>query len=287
MTTEARKRFGSSLNPILGVKAFPEDNKTVSTQRRLENIMVQKLEPGKFQPRREFDISALEDLSASIREQGILQPLVVRETQKGVYEIIAGERRWRAAQMAGLQQVPVVISAITDEEALAFGVIENIQRQDLNPVEEAIALNRLIEEFGMTHEQVSKSVGKSRSSVSNILRILKLSSHVRDCLIKKQINLGHAKSLVVLPPEQQDKICDEIINNKYNARNTEKMVKSVKEHGIKNVNHSHPRTNEWKKSIEHMLQMKVDICVDKRGKGKVTISVDGEYQLDQIVDSLS
>lgn len=287
MSTKAKKRFGSSLNPILGVNAFSAEEGSELIPKKLENIMVQNLEPGTFQPRKEFDEGALNELAASIKAQGILQPLVVRETSKDFYEIIAGERRWRAAQLAGLQQVPAVISSITDEEALAFGLIENIQRQDLNPVEEAIALNRLIDDFGMTHEQVSKSVGKSRSAVSNMLRLLKLSPHVQECLIKRHIDLGHAKTLVVLPNEQQDKICDEIIQNKYTARDSERLVKSAKSHGASKAQHSHPKINEWKKSIEHMLQMKTDIKVDERGRGKVVISVDDAVQIEQIIDSLS
>jgi ParB family chromosome partitioning protein len=205
----------------------------------------------------------------------------------GTYEIIAGERRWRAAQMAGLQQVPAIVTSVTDEEALAFGVIENIQRQDLNPIEEALALNRLIHDFGMTHEQVAKSVGKSRSSVSNTLRLLKLSKIVQDSLISKKIELGHAKALIVLSPDQQDRACQEIIHNKYNSRQVEQLVRKFKSKSNQNMLISHPKVPDWKKSIEYMLQMGVDIKVNEQGKGKVIISVNDAFQVEQIIDSLS
>lgn len=285
MTTVSKKRFGASLNPVLGVEVFPEDKG--KEEKKLLNLMVQNLEPGRFQPRKEFAPDALEELAASIKSQGILQPLIVRELNSDCYEIIAGERRWRAAQMAGLQQVPAIVSKITDEEALAFGLIENIQRKDLNPVEEAVALSRLIDEFGMTHEQVSKSVGKSRSAVTNTLRLLKLSEYVKQCLIEKKIEIGHAKTLVVLPDEQQDKMCKEILDNKYSARDAERLIRSAKQHGSSRAKHSHPNVESWKASIERMLAMAVQIKVDESGKGKVIISVKDAFQIEQIIDSLS
>ncbi len=201
MTTSLRKNFGGGLDAVLGAvnsDAVVSEN----AGKELKTLMVQQLSPGIYQPRREFDQVALQELSNSIASQGIVQPIVVRNSGNEKYEIIAGERRWRAAQMAGLQQVPVITCDISDESALAFGLIENIQRQDLNPIEEAFVLKWLIEEFKMTHEQVAKSVGRSRATVSNMLRLLNLSQPVQVQLVSKQLDVGHAKLLLVFSTEE-------------------------------------------------------------------------------------
>ena len=201
MTTSLRKNFGGGLDAVLGAvnsDAVVSEN----AGKELKTLMVQQLSPGIYQPRREFDQVALQELSNSIASQGIVQPIVVRNSGNEKYEIIAGERRWRAAQMAGLQQVPVITCDISDESALAFGLIENIQRQDLNPLEEAFVLKWLIEEFKMTHEQVAKSVGRSRATVSNMLRLLNLSQPVQVQLVSKQLDVGHAKLLLVFSTEE-------------------------------------------------------------------------------------
>lgn len=284
MSTSNRRNFGSGLNPILGKKVFPETPEV--HLKKLLNVMVQNVFPGEYQPRTEFDPIALDELASSIKSQGIIQPLVVREVGIDRYEIIAGERRWRAAQMAGLQQVPVIISKISNEEALAFGLIENIQRKDLNPIDEAVALKRLIDEFGMTHEQVSKSVGKSRTSVSNTLRLLKLSSFAKNCLSKKQIEVGHAKSIITMSIEKQDKICQEIINNKYTVRDVEKISKTTE--SISKIKKGrHAETDNWEKRIKHLLQMDVALNINETGSGKIIIKVKDAFQIEQFIDSLS
>lgn len=182
----SRRSFGGGLDSVLNV--INTDVKTFETQSKQEIVkcvVVHKILPGKFQPRKDFDPERLKDLASSIKKQGILQPIIVRECVDNEYEIIAGERRWRAAQMAGLQKVPVIICNISDESALAFGLIENIQRQDLNPIEEAVAIKRLIEEFKMTHEKVADSIGRSRAVVSNMLRLLNLTPSVQELLTRK------------------------------------------------------------------------------------------------------
>ena len=204
MTVSSHRRLGGGLDAILGaVNANSSDELLENSKQEFKKIMVNQLVPGQYQPRRQFDQKALEELSLSISKQGIIQPIVVRKINMSEYEIIAGERRWRAAQMAGLQQVPVIICNVTDESALAFSLIENIQRQDLNPIEEAVALKRLVEEFKMTHEQVAESVGRSRSMVTNMLRLLNLVPSVQQLLVEKKLDIGHARLLLVFSKDDQ------------------------------------------------------------------------------------
>jgi len=196
-----KRGLGKSLDALLAYTnretPAPISEKTPEQLTQLSTHVIQR---GKYQPRREIALDTLEELAASIRTQGIIQPLVVRPVGEGKYEIIAGERRWRAAQLAGLHEVPVIIREVPDEAAIAIALIENIQRENLNPIEEGVAFQRLIDEFNLTHQQAADVVGKSRASISNLLRLLALPDKVKNMLESGVIEMGHARTLVTLPP---------------------------------------------------------------------------------------
>ena len=200
-----------------------------SSADQLKTMPVTALQPGKYQPRTFMDPASLESLAESIRAQGIMQPIVVRKVSQDRYEIIAGERRWRAAQLAGLTQVPVIIREIPDEAALAMALIENIQREDLNPIEEAHGLQKLMDEFAMTHEVIAKAVGRSRSAVSNTLRLLNLHAKVQDLLLSNQLDMGHARALLSLQGAEQVVLANEIVLNKLTVRDAESLAKRAQQ----------------------------------------------------------
>src|SRR5690606_27432602 len=184
-------------------------------------------QPGKYQPRSNMDQAALADLAESIKAQGIMQPILVRAIGVDRYEIIAGERRWRAAQLAGLDEVPVIIREVTDEAALAISLIENIQREDLNPLEEAMGIQRLINEFGMTHQTAAEALGSSRSAVTNLLRLLNLAGPVQDMMMQGKIDMGHGRALLALEPAQQIQIANRIVLKGLSVRETEKIIQQL------------------------------------------------------------
>jgi ParB family transcriptional regulator, chromosome partitioning protein len=192
-------------------------------------LKIAALQAGKYQPRRRFDDAALAELAASIKAQGIMQPIVVRKTESGAHEIIAGERRFRAAQLAGLTEVPVVIKEVDDKTALTLALIENLQRQDLNAIEEAEGIQRLIAEFKFTHEQAADAVGKSRSAVSNLLRLLELATAVQDRVVAGTLEMGHARALASLPKDKQVMFAEKIAINALSVRGTEALVKAESE----------------------------------------------------------
>ena len=283
----SKKGFGKDLGAILGT-IDAQSNGTTTSQQSLKQVMAHQLSPGKYQPRREFDPIALKELSSSIASQGILQPIVARESGNNEYEIIAGKRRWRAAQMAGLQQIPIIICDVSDESALAFGLIENIQRQDLNHIEESIALKRIIEEFSMTHEQVGQSIGRSRASVSNTLRLLNLSKPVQQLLVDKVLDIGHAKLLLVFPADEQEVLAGSIINKKMTVRAAEKFIQSQRDgsSGRRNQNRTHQNCSEWSRTLSHKLSMKADVKVLFSGEGKITLHVNSVDDIERLIDNL-
>ncbi|RTL03077.1 MAG: ParB/RepB/Spo0J family partition protein, partial [Neisseriaceae bacterium] len=195
----------------------------------LQTVPVGQLQPGKYQPRSRMDQVALAELAASIRAQGLMQPILVRPLVNGAYEIIAGERRWRAAQMAELREVPVVVRHVADEAALAMALIENIQREDLNALEEALGIQRLIDEFGMTHESAAMALGRSRSAVSNLLRLLGLPEPVREMLHCGEIDMGHGRALLSLPLLKQIEIAQQVVRKSLSVRETERLVQQLLE----------------------------------------------------------
>jgi ParB family transcriptional regulator, chromosome partitioning protein len=224
------------------------------------------LQAGKYQPRRRFDDASLAELAASIKAQGIMQPIVVRKTETGgagdkrfAYEIIAGERRFRAAQMAGLSEVPVVIKEVDDKTALTLALIENLQRQDLNAIEEAEGLQRLIAEFKFTHEQAADAVGKSRSAVSNLLRLLELANPVQDRVVAGTLEMGHARALATLPKDKQVMLAEKIAINALSVRATEALVKAETESAANGATSTRPRVPSAKSKQEKLLLRDPDL----------------------------
>ena len=222
MVAIKKKGLGRGLEALLGEKNAVEN---VSTE--INRLPLSALQPGKYQPRQKMETGALNELAESIREQGIMQPLLVRLVSTGKYEIIAGERRYRAATLAGLKEVPVLVSAADDQAAAAMALIENMQREDLNALEEAQGLARLIEEFGFTHEQAAKAVGKSRSAISNLLRLIQLAKPVQAMLIAGEIDMGHARALLPLPGSSQVALAQKIAAQGLSVRETEKMAAAL------------------------------------------------------------
>ena len=222
MVAIKKKGLGRGLEALLGEKNAVEN---VSTE--INRLPLSALQPGKYQPRQKMETGALNELAESIREQGIMQPLLVRLVSAGKYEIIAGERRYRAATLAGLKEVPVLVSAADDQAAAAMALIENMQREDLNALEEAQGLARLIEEFGFTHEQAAKAVGKSRSAISNLLRLIQLAKPVQAMLIAGEIDMGHARALLPLPGSSQVALAQKIAAQGLSVRETEKMAAAL------------------------------------------------------------
>ena len=193
-------------------------------------VSVDELRPGRYQPRLQLREESLAELAESIREQGVLQPLIVRASSGAVgYEIVAGERRWRAARLAGLATVPVIVRELTDQEALAVALIENLQREDLNPIDQAQSMSRLVAEFGMTHEQIAKALGRSRASVSNFLRLLELADDVKTAMVDGKLDMGHARALLSLDSERQAKLARRIVRLGWSARKVEQTVKLLLE----------------------------------------------------------
>ncbi len=219
------KGLGRGLDALL---AGPEDTSAAGGE-SLQTLSVDRLRPGKYQPRSKMDAASLAELADSIREQGVMQPILVRPVDGGRFEIVAGERRWRAAQQAGLREIPALIKNVPDQSALAVALIENIQREDLNPIEEAKGLKRLIDEFGLTHEAAAKAVGRSRSAVSNLLRLNALAGPVQEYLLEGALEMGHARALLALPAAQQAGAAVRVVNASMSVRDAERLV-----HGLLN-----------------------------------------------------
>jgi ParB family chromosome partitioning protein len=245
------------------------------------------LQRGKYQPRRGMDSDALEELANSIRAQGIIQPIVVRHIPGGRYEIIAGERRWRAAQMAGLSEVPAIVRTIPDEAAIAIALIENIQREGLNPIEEAFALQRLMQEFDMTHQQVADAVGKARATISNLLRLLTLTEEVRTMLENGELEMAHARALLTLSPELQIQAAKNIIERGASVRETEEMVRRLQLPANLKALDSKPIDPDIKRmqqDLTHKLHLKVAISCNSKGKGKLVIQYGSHDELDKLLE---
>ena len=218
-----KARLGKGLDALFS--ALDESGVDGATPSDMRTVPIDQIRPGRFQPRSRMDEASLRDLAASIQNQGVVQPVVVRETVAGGFELIAGERRWRASQMAGLDEIPAMVRQVSDDAALALALIENIQREDLNPVEEAMGLKRLLDEFGMTHQQAAESVGRSRTAVSNLLRILNLDPVVREHIENERIEMGHGRALLALPQEDQGGAAEVVIQRRLSVRQTEQLVR--------------------------------------------------------------
>ncbi|HEX8875006.1 MAG TPA: ParB/RepB/Spo0J family partition protein [Nitrosospira sp.] len=249
----------------------------------LQNLPVSRLQPGKYQPRTRMDKESLAELAESIKSQGIMQPILVRPVSGGRYEIIAGERRWRAAQLAELTEVPVLIREVPDEAALAMSLIENIQRENLNPLEEAQGIQRLIKEFGMTHQAASQALGSSRSTVTNLLRLLNLPAPVQELLMQGKIDMGHSRALLSLPAARQIEMANLVAYKQLSVRETERLVHRI-EHPAAS---KHPKQDRdllrLQENVSARLGAQVTIKPGKNGKGSITIHYHSLEQLDGIL----
>lgn len=242
---------------------------------RLTSVPVRDIKPGRYQPRSQMDDEGLQELADSIKAQGVIQPVIVREHGLSQYELIAGERRWRASQLAGLAEIPVVIKSIGDEAALAMGLIENIQRENLNPIEEAQGLKRLVDEFGLTHETVAKAVGRSRSAVSNSLRLLALPEPVQEMLFLRQLEMGHARALLPLPVMEQLSLAQKAVKNGWSVREVERRSQLAQqvpqEKKSKTVS---PDIRYLNEALTEKLGVRVEVQTANHKRGKVVLHFD-------------
>lgn len=255
---------------------------------QISELKVESLIVGEYQPRKHMDDVFLNELADSIRVQGIIQPLIVRKVhQQDQYEIIAGERRWCAAKIVGLEYVPAIIKDIEDNIALAFALIENIQRENLTPLEEAMAFARFRDEFFMTHDQIAHRVGRSRVSVTNTLRLLSLSEDVRKLLEDGRLSRGHALVILGLEPDQQTVIAEEVVAKQLNVRDAEKLVQFIKAgRKEKNITTYHEKANYWAESLSAKFSKKVMVKLNAKGRGKVVFYVDSLDDVDWLINNL-
>ena len=293
-----KKGLGKGLDSLIpdnkSIKSVTPDKSAEAKKEAEENAGVQtmkinEVEPNRDQPRKNFDEDALLELSDSIKQFGVLQPLLVRK-RKDYYEIIAGERRWRAAKLAGVKEVPVIVKEYTDQEILEIGLIENIQRENLNPIEEAIAFKRLLEDFNLKQDEIAERVSKSRTAVTNSMRLLKLSDKVQQMIIDDMISTGHARALLAIDdPELQYTLANKIFDEKLSVRETEKLVKEIK----------NPKKPKEKKVMENafiyqdleekmkgVFGTKVSIASKGKGKGKIEIEYYSDDELEHLFDMM-
>ena len=254
----------------------------------LQTIAIERVQPGRYQPRTQMNDEALEELAASIREHGVMQPILVRPIDGGRFEIVAGERRWRAAKRAGLPEVPALVKTVPDQSALALALIENIQREDLNPLEQANGLQRLIDEFGMTHDAAAKAVGRSRSAVTNLLRLRELAKPVQAYLMHGQIDMGHARALLALSAGQQTAAAARVVAQRLSVRETERLVHHLAHPGRRRRTAPTPDADlaRLQDELADSLGAKVAIVAKAGGAGKLVINYSSLEQLDGILAKL-
>jgi ParB family transcriptional regulator, chromosome partitioning protein len=283
-----KRGLGRGLDALLGgMKAEEIAGGAPVDRDRLRSLPIDLLQSGRFQPRKDFDKERLQELADSISAQGVVQPIVVRAVGDQRYEIIAGERRWRAAQLAGLHEIPVVVREVTDQAALAIALIENIQREDLNPLEEAEAMRRLQEEFTMTHQQIADAVGKSRATVTNLLRLHELHPEVKDFLQRREIEMGHARAILAVALELQPEVARKVATGRLSVRETENLIRRLqqdKKRAISPV--SDPDITRLEVQVAEKLGAKVAIQHTKQGAGKLVISYDNLDHLQGVLDRL-
>lgn len=255
----------------------------------LKKLPVEKIQKGEYQPRLSIDPDALQDLAESIKAQGLVQPVVVRRLSEGGYELIAGERRWRASQIAGLHEIPAIIRDIPDQAAAAMSLIENIQREDLNPLEEAIAMSRLIAEFGLTHQQTAESVGRSRTAVTNLLRLMELEDETKTMLDERQLDMGHARALLALKGNEQVTTATTVAKKGLSVRETERLIKKILSTDLNAEKKPAVKALEVQKleeTLSQTLGAKVDIQYNTKGKGKLVVEYNNLDELDGILEHI-
>ncbi|BCQ51015.1 ParB/RepB/Spo0J family partition protein [Burkholderia gladioli] len=268
-----KKGLGRGLEALLGGSA--DITESVKIEGALNTLSLDKLQAGKYQPRTRMDEGALQELAASVRAQGVMQPILVRPIGAERFEIIAGERRFRAARLAGLAEVPVLIKEVTDQAAAAMALIENIQREDLNPLEEAHGIQRLLDEFSFTHEQAAEAVGRSRSAVSNLLRLLNLAAPVQTMLLAGDLDMGHARALLAVDAATQITLAHQVVNRRLSVRETEKLVAQTTKEApalkAKTKDDGGRDTRRLEEELSDMLASNVKIKLGRRGRGQLTI----------------
>jgi len=286
MSAAKRRGLGSrDLDVLLG--SAEED--TPSAGETLENLAVGSIRPGRYQPRRHFDDAALEELAASIKTQGLIQPIVVRDAGRGQYELIAGERRWRAAQIAGLAEISAVVREIPAQSALAVALIENIQRQELTALEEAEALRRLIDEFKLSQQQAADAVGRSRAAVANLLRLLELPEEIRDLLDEGRIEMGHARALLTLPAPRAIALAEKAADHEWSVRELEQAVRLAqlpKGNSAKRSRDVDPDIASLERELSDNLGTRVEIAQGRGKRGKLVIHYHDHDALEGILEKL-
>jgi len=293
MSPVKRRGLGRGLDALLTpqtrLPALDGDKDTLELTPKdgdLRKISIDKLLPGKYQPRKDMSDTALEELSLSIQSQGIIQPIVVRplDEDKGEYEIIAGERRWRAGKLAQLTEVPCIIKDVPDESAVAIALIENIQREDLNAMEEAIALERLLTEFDLTHQEVAIAIGKSRTTVTNLLRLNNLHDEVKTFLENGDIEMGHARALLALDDDLQAEAAGIVATKELTVRETEALIKKIRNPEVKKpIKEKNQESIDIEKDLTEKLGLKVSVSHNQKGKGKLVISYSKFAELEKLL----
>ncbi len=282
--SSTKRGLGRGLDALLGDVSVKEDK----DKQHLQTLPIEYLQRGKYQPRQDINPEKLQELADSIKAQGIIQPIVVRKVSFEKYEIIAGERRWRAAQVVGLIQVPVVIKDIDDRSAMAMALIENIQREDLNSLEEAEALKRLIDEFEMTHQHIAEAIGKSRTTVTNLLRLIDLHPEVKKLLANNQLEMGHARALLGVEGIKQVTLANKVVKDGLTVRATERLVKeSQTEPKVVTVKIIDNDTLRLQNSLTAKIGAKVTIDHKENGSGKIVINYSSLDELDGIIEQFN
>ncbi|MEF1311158.1 ParB/RepB/Spo0J family partition protein [Vibrio mytili] len=290
----SNRGLGKGLDALLSTSSFAREKQHIASQSQalsadgeLSELAINQLQPGVYQPRKDMAPEALEELAASIQSQGIIQPIVVRRVESGQYEIIAGERRWRAAKQAGLKRVPCLVKKVEDRAAIAMALIENIQREDLNVIEEAQALERLQDEFSLTHQQVAEVIGKSRTTVSNLLRLNQLGHEVKALVADKKLEMGHARALLALEGEQQVDIAMHVAKKQMTVRQTEQLVKKcLAPQNEQKTQQQDIEAEQMSHKLSQLLDAQVSLSRSANGKAKLTISLDEPHKLDQLIAKL-
>lgn len=285
--TAKKKRLGRGLGSLIGNVQQATEASAEDIATGLSELPIDKIQRGEYQPRKHFDEESLQELANSISVQGVVQPIVVRK-EGNHYELIAGERRWRASQLAGLQSIPAVIKDIDTQSAAAIALIENIQREDLNPLEEAAAFQRLIDDFELTHMQVAEAVGRSRVAVSNLLRLLELAEPVKELVNKALLSMGHARAILALPEHDQAEVARVVVNRGLSVRETEALIKKTLSPAPGKVEKKEPDPDilRLEQKISENLCAEVKIKPGKKGAGQLVINFHNNDELDGILQHL-
>ncbi|NOR20836.1 MAG: ParB/RepB/Spo0J family partition protein [Xanthomonadales bacterium] len=282
--------LGRNLSSMLSQSALKHAAENAASESvgkdSMSSLPIDLISPGPYQPRSIFDADRLEELAESIRHQGVIQPIIVRANGDNQFELIAGERRWRAAQMAGIDKIPAIVRDVPDEIAIAMALVENIQRENLNPIEEATALRRLVDEFQMTHQEAGDAVGRSRSAVSNLLRLLELSEDVRELVDARHLEMGHARALLTLEPSLQAQAAREVVKKALSVRETERLVRRMKSPPVRNTPTLDPDTRFLQDRISEKLCATVKLSHNSRGKGKMVIAYNSADELEGILEHM-